>query len=370
MNRPAQATATADAVAVAEPSRSAVFELEDVVKVFGGGRRFLRGGSTGAVAVDSVSLDVFEGQTVGIVGESGSGKSTLARIMVDLHGATSGSVRFRGTEIADVPNRSFRRQVQYVFQDPYSSLNPRKSIGKTITEVLTKVAGLDGAAARQRLDELIGEVGLRAELADRYPHELSGGQRQRVGIARALATGATTLILDEPVSALDVSVQAQILSLLHDLKGELDLTYVFIAHDLAVVESISDVVAVMYRGRLLEYGTADQVFNRPSHPYTRNLLEAVPVPGKRSRRERAAAPAAAPTAGDLGAVADPLEAGDAGANATEDTDAGDHACSFSPRCPLVQDRCRSERPPAVPLEAPHTATCFEIDRLPVWSPAR
>ncbi|HEY4777983.1 MAG TPA: ATP-binding cassette domain-containing protein [Solirubrobacterales bacterium] len=246
-------------------------------------------------AVDGVSFDVPRGQTLGLVGESGSGKSTVCRAMLQLLAPTSGSVRFEGQEIAGLSRRQMRplrRQMQMIFQDPQASLNPRKRIGQIVGDPL-KLQGLaSGRELRTQVQELLERVGLSPEHYDRYPHEFSGGQRQRIGIARAIALKPKLVVADEPVSALDVSIQAQIVNLLDDLQDELGLTYVFVAHDIGVVRHISDRVAVMHNGKIVEEGTADQVCEHPRDDYTKKLLAAVPIPDpreSRARRERAGA---------------------------------------------------------------------------------
>jgi peptide/nickel transport system ATP-binding protein len=238
-------------------------------------------------AVDGVSLTVQRGETLGLVGESGSGKSTLSRAILRLLEPTSGSIRFEGQEIADLSQRQMRpirRDLQIVFQDPYSSLNPRKRVGQIVGASLA----LQDAPtrSRERVEELLERVGLSAEHYDRYPHEFSGGQRQRIGIARALAMEPKLVVADEPVSALDVSIQAQIVELLADLQEDFGLSYVFVAHDIGVVRHVSDRIAVMYRGKIVEEGPADRVCEHPSHPYTQALLEAVPIPDPREARAR------------------------------------------------------------------------------------
>jgi len=236
-------------------------------------------------AVDDISFQVRRGETLGLVGESGSGKSTAARTILRLIEPTAGEARFDGEDIFAMDEaalRRFRRRVQIVFQDPFASLNPRMTVGDTLHEALHIHRIARGAAADRRVHELLGLVGLAPEHARRYPHEFSGGQRQRIGIARALSVEPEFIICDEPVSALDVSVQAQVLNLLRDLQDRLGLTYLFIAHDLSVVEHMSDRIAVMYRGRIVEIGPTEQVIRQPRHPYTRALLAAVPVPEPRS----------------------------------------------------------------------------------------
>jgi peptide/nickel transport system ATP-binding protein len=240
-------------------------------------------------AVDGVSFSVARGQTLGLVGESGSGKSTVCRVMLQLLRPTSGSVRFEGQEIAGLSRgqlRPLRREMQMIFQDPYASLNPRKRIGQIVGDPLKLQGVASGAELRRQVQELLVRVGLSAEHYDRYPHEFSGGQRQRIGIARAIALKPKLVVADEPVSALDVSIQAQIINLLDDLQDELGLTYVFVAHDIGVVRHISDRIAVMHNGRIVEQGSADQVCEHPADAYTKKLLAAVPIPDPRESRER------------------------------------------------------------------------------------
>lgn len=240
-------------------------------------------------AVDDVSLTVGRGETLGLVGESGSGKSTLCRTVLQLIPPTSGSVLFEGQEIAGLGRRELRplrRQMQMIFQDPYASLNPRKRVGQIVGDPLRLQDVASGKELRRQVQELLERVGLSSEHYDRFPHEFSGGQRQRVGIARAIALKPKLIVADEPVSALDVSIQAQIINLLDDLQDELGLTYLFVAHDIGVVRHISDRIAVMHNGKLVETGTADQVCERPADPYTQELLASVPIPDPRESRER------------------------------------------------------------------------------------
>jgi oligopeptide transport system ATP-binding protein len=240
-------------------------------------------------AVDGISFSVARGQTLGLVGESGSGKSTACRTVLQLLRPTSGSVRFEGEEIAGLSRRQMRplrRQMQMIFQDPYASLNPRKRVGQIVGDPLRLQDVASGGELRRQVQELLERVGLSAEHYDRYPHEFSGGQRQRIGIARAIALKPKLVVADEPVSALDVSIQAQIVNLLDDLQDELGLTYLFVAHDIGVVRHISDRIAVMHDGKIVEEGTADQVCERPVDDYTKKLLAAVPIPDPRESRER------------------------------------------------------------------------------------
>ncbi|GIE89921.1 oligopeptide/dipeptide ABC transporter, ATP-binding protein, C-terminal domain-containing protein [Actinoplanes regularis] len=278
-------------------------------------------------AVDGVSLKIRRGETYGLVGESGCGKSTLGRGLLRLIEPTSGGITFDGTDVRALEGeqmRRFRRRIQMVFQDPLASLDPRQSVESLLVEGL-KAHGLDRdkAAARQRLRSTLDSVGLPASALNKYPHEFSGGQRQRIGIARALVLGPELIVADEPVSALDVSIQAQVVNLLGDLQESLGLTYLVIAHDLAVVRHISDTIGVMYLGSLVEEADADRLYERPLHPYTRALLSAVPIPDPwvEDSRERIL------LTGDLPSPADPPS-----------------GCRFRTRCPWSQNRCAEDRP--------------------------
>ncbi len=273
-------------MASAEP----LLEVTDLVKHFPVKRGLLVDREVDQVrAVDGVSFSVGRGQTLGLVGESGSGKSTVCRAMLQLLRPTSGSVRFEGEEIAGLSRRQLRplrREMQMIFQDPYASLNPRKRVGQIVGDPLKLQDVASGVELRGQVQELLERVGLSTEHYDRYPHEFSGGQRQRIGIARAIALKPKLVVADEPVSALDVSIQAQIVNLLDDLQDELGLTYLFVAHDIGVVRHISDRIAVMHDGKIVEEGTADQVCERPVDAYTKKLLAAVPIPDPRESRER------------------------------------------------------------------------------------
>ncbi len=281
-------------------------------------------------AVDGVSFVVRRGETVGLVGESGCGKSTTGRAVLRLEMPTAGRIEFDGRDVVGLRGRAlaqFRRQAQMVFQDPYGSLNPRMTVGHAIEEVLS--VHQRGTSARERsgrVAELLTLVGLDPSCAGRYPHEFSGGQRQRIGIARALAVEPRLLIADEPVSALDVSVQVQILNLLKELKRNMDLSYIFIAHDLAAVRYVSDRVLVMYLGRIVESGPVEEVYRRPAHPYTEGLLEAVPDV-ERALRERAGAKRRTTLQGDLPSALQAVP-----------------GCPFHPRCPRARPVCRAEAP--------------------------
>ncbi len=262
----------------------ALLSIEKAERRFGGERKLFGGAAPAVHAVQDVTLDVRKGETLGVVGESGCGKSTLARLIVGLDKPTSGRMLYQGEDLVGLARKDARalaRKVQYVFQDPVASLNPRKTIQTILEAPLIHLLGLDRAAREKRLVELMEAVNLAPEFMERYPHEFSGGQAQRIGIARALAAEPELIVLDEPVSALDVSVQAQVLNLLDDLKARFALTYVFISHDLSVVESVSDRVAVMYFGRIVELGASGSVFGSPRHPYTHLLLGSAPAPGRK-----------------------------------------------------------------------------------------
>jgi oligopeptide transport system ATP-binding protein len=267
-----------------------LLEVTDLVKHFPVKRGILFDREVDQVrAVDGISFTVQRGETLGLVGESGSGKSTACRAVLQLTKPTSGSVRFEGREIAGLGRRQMtplRREMQMIFQDPYASLNPRKRVGQIVGDPLKRQGVASGSELRRQVQALLERVGLSSEHYNRYPHEFSGGQRQRIGIARALALKPKLVICDEPVSALDVSIQAQIVNLLDDLQDELGLAYLFVAHDIGVVRHIADRIAVMTEGKIVEQGSADQVCEQPKHEYTKKLLAAVPIPDPKESRER------------------------------------------------------------------------------------
>ena len=288
-------------------------------------------------AVDGVSFDIARGETLCLVGESGCGKSTVAKTVMRLHAPTSGTVALSGVDISTLSQaqlRPHRRQMQIVFQDPYASLNPHLSAGAIVSEPLTNYALASGVELEQRIAWLFERVGLRVDAAKKYPHEFSGGQRQRLGIARALAVNPSLIVADEPVSALDVSVQAQVLNLLIDLQEEFGLAYLFISHDLAVVEHIGHRVAVMYLGRIVELAGNAELFGENLHPYTEALLAAVPVPQPGLRRERII------LQGDVPSPVTPPS-----------------GCHFHTRCPYAQARCRVEVPPLQEVKPAHWVAC-------------
>ncbi|MCW2599259.1 MAG: ATP-binding cassette protein [Frankiales bacterium] len=307
--------------------RDTLLQLVDVVKHFPVPSDRLFGGKREHVhAVDGVSLDVRRGETIGLVGESGCGKSTLARCITRLHDVTSGTVSFDGRNISDLSVsqlKPYRRKMQMVFQDPYGSLNPRRRVGSIIGDPFAIHGMGKGADRKTKVQELMELVGLNPEHYNRFPAEFSGGQRQRIGLARALALRPELVVCDEPVSALDVSIQAQIINLLADLQGKLGLTYIFIAHDLSVVRHVSDRIAVMYLGRIVEVADTEELFARPRHPYTKALLSAVPTPDPDLVNERDQII----LSGDVPSPIRPPS-----------------GCRFHPRCPRAQSRCTTEDP--------------------------
>ena len=316
-----------------------ILEVKGLKKYFD-----VRGGLNGKVvgqvkAVDDLSFSLFEGETFGLVGESGCGKSTAGRTILRLLEPTAGKIFFEGEDLAELGSMALRRKrrdFQMIFQDPYASLNPRMCVFDIVGEALAAHGLKDAAALRRQVEETLELCGLPLEYGSRYPHEFSGGQRQRIGIARALSLRPKLIIADEPVSALDVSIQAQILNLLQEIQQQLGLTYLFISHDLSVVRHISDRVGVMYLGRLLECAPAEELYSQPLHPYTQALLSAIPAANPKRKRERII------LQGDVPSPANPPP-----------------GCAFAPRCPKAMERCRRERPAlrAVASER-HLAACY------------
>jgi peptide/nickel transport system ATP-binding protein/oligopeptide transport system ATP-binding protein len=317
-------------------SEAPVLEVTDLVKRFPVRHGLFGGGSAHVYAVDGVSFSVQAGETLGVVGESGCGKTTLGKTVMRLLKPDSGRIALHGRDITratDAQMRERRRDIQMVFQDPFSSLNPRMNCGRIVSEPL-EIHGLAGADREARIAAMFERVGLRPEQMKRFPHQLSGGQRQRLGIARALALEPSVIVADEPVSALDVSVQAQVINLMRDLQRGSNLAYLFISHDLAVVEHISHRIAVMYLGKIVELAEKRTLFSAPLHPYTEALLAAVPVPRPGERRARAI------LSGDVPSPVNPPA-----------------GCAFHTRCPLAQEICRRETPLLLEAAPGHRAAC-------------
>ena len=297
-------------------------------------------------AVDDISFTIYEGETVSIVGESGCGKSTTGRAILRLEEPTEGSVSFQGTDITKLSKgkmRKYRKDMQIIFQDPYASINPRQTVASVLNEAMHIQNVLPKGERRARIEELLETVGLRAYQADRYPHEFSGGQRQRIGIARALSVNPKLIICDEAVSALDVSIQAQVLNLLEELQDEFGLTYLFISHDLGVVRHISDRIIVMYLGKIVEIADKTSLFENPQHPYTKALLSAIPVPDPDAKKERIV------LKGDVPSPIDPPT-----------------GCRFHTRCPFATDKCKAEEPKlrktGLMMEG-HEAACHYMEEI-------
>ena len=326
------------------PAEEVILEVRNLVKHFTVSGAGLFGRHVGLIrAVDGVSFSIQKGETLGLVGESGCGKTTTGRCILQLERPTAGEIIFEGQDLTKLSLdqlRPIRRKIQVIFQDPYSSLNPRMTVGQIIAEPLA-VHGIvpDRSARQARVHDLLSRVGILASLADRYPHELSGGQRQRVGVARALAMEPSLIICDEPVSALDVSIQAQIINLLEDLQSEFHLTYLFVAHDLSVVRHISDRVAVMYLGKIVEITDRQALYEEPLHPYTKALLSAVPIPDPavEAAREHVV------LKGEVPSSMNPPS-----------------GCVFHPRCPIAIEECRGGVPELREVRPGHRAACIRV----------
>ncbi len=296
-------------------------------------------------AVDGVTFTIYKGETFGLVGESGCGKTTTGRTIIRLYNPTGGKILYEGVDLATLNSKQmfpFRRKIQMIFQDPYASLNTRMTVTDIIGEGIDTHNLLQGKERQERIFELLEKVGLKREHANRYPHEFSGGQRQRIGIARSLAINPDLIICDEPISALDVSIQAQVVNMLEDLQEEFDLTYLFIAHDLSMVRHISDRIGVMYLGKLMEITTSDELYDNPRHPYTKSLLSSIPIPDPRSsiRESRII------LEGDVGNPINPKP-----------------GCRFASRCRYAKDRCRQETPELVEIEPEHFVACHFVDEI-------
>jgi oligopeptide transport system ATP-binding protein len=329
--------------------REPILEIRDLVKHFPLTRGVVIQRQVGSVkAVDGVSFDVRQGETLGVVGESGCGKSTLAKLLMLLEKPTAGSVTFKGDDIYKLRGKALkemRRNIQIVFQDPYSSLNPRMTVGDIVGEPFAIHPSVAPKGdRRRRVQELLDVVGLNPEYINRYPHQFSGGQRQRIGIARGLALRPEVIICDEPVSALDVSVQAQVINLLESLQNEFDLSYIFIAHDLSVVRHISDRVAVMYLGKIVEIGSDSEIYDHPAHPYTQALLSAVPVPDPAGRENRQRIV----LTGDVPSPANPPS-----------------GCRFRTRCFKAQDLCAEKEPLLEVRVANHPSACHFAEEMQI-----
>lgn len=331
---------------MAETKNGALLRVDNLVKHFPITQGIVVQRQVGAVhAVDGVSFEVYPGETLGLVGESGCGKSTTGRTVIQLFRPTSGSVHFDGVDLVNLKGeelRKMRRKMQMIFQDPYASLNPRMTVGEIIGEPLIVHKVASQKEVNERVENLLELVGLNAAFSTRYPHEFSGGQRQRIGVARALALQPLFIVCDEPISALDVSIQAQVVNLLEDLQKQFNLTYLFIAHDLSMVRHISNRIAVMYLGVIVELANRDELYLKPLHPYTQALLSAVPIPDPiaDSKRERVI------LKGDVPSPVNPPS-----------------GCRFRTRCPIAQDVCAESRPEFRELKPGHFVACFFAEKF-------
>ena len=329
----------------AQPRKEVLLEVKNLKKYFPITSGIIFQRHVGDVmAVDDISFHVYRGETLGLVGESGCGKSTTGRTVLQLYRATAGSVKFEGVELVTLKGedlRKMRRRMQMIFQDPYASLNPRMTVGKIIAEpLLVHKVGNSNKEREERVEYLLDKVGLNPYFVNRYPHEFSGGQRQRIGIARALALDPSFIVCDEPISALDVSIQAQVVNLLEELQHELGLTYLFIAHDLSMVRHICSRVAVMYLGKIVEIAPTEELYTNPLHPYTQALLSAVPVPDPRVEAQRKRII----LKGDVPSPINPPK-----------------GCNFNTRCPVAVDVCHGEDPELVEVQPGHWVSCYRVN---------
>ena len=323
-------------------TRPVLLKVEGLTKHFPITKGIFRRQVGAVKAVDGISFDIFEGETLGLVGESGCGKSTAGRVILQLYPATAGKVTFKGRDLMALSKEELRRQrpnMQMIFQDPQDSLNPRMTVGSIISEPLVEHGKFNGKARRDRVEQLLESVGMNREFTNRYPHEFSGGQRQRIGIARALALSPEFIICDEPIAALDVSIQAQVINLLEDLQEEFGLTYLFISHDLSMIRHIADRVAVMYLGRIVELASSQALYSTPLHPYTQALLSAVPIHDPKLERKRKGTI----LVGDVPSPANPPS-----------------GCHFSTRCPRAEDRCFKDSPEWREVSQGHQVACHLV----------
>ena len=323
-------------------TRPVLLKVEGLTKHFPITKGIFRRQVGAVKAVDGISFDIFEGETLGLVGESGCGKSTAGRVILQLYPATAGKVTFKGRDLMALSKEELRRQrpnMQMIFQDPQDSLNPRMTVGSIISEPLVEHGKFNGKARRDRVEQLLESVGMNREFTNRYPHEFSGGQRQRIGIARALALSPELIICDEPIAALDVSIQAQVINLLEDLQEEFGLTYLFISHDLSMIRHIADRVAVMYLGRIVELASSQALYSTPLHPYTQALLSAVPIHDPKLERKRKGTI----LVGEVPSPANPPS-----------------GCNFSTRCPRAEDRCFKDSPEWREVSQGHQVACHLV----------
>jgi oligopeptide transport system ATP-binding protein len=322
--------------------RNTLLRVQNLKKYFPVSRQLFRTQRRYVIAVDDVSFDVLKGETLGLVGETGCGKTTVARTILQLYRPTSGRVLFDGVDLASLQEndlRKMRSRMQMIFQDPYASLNPRMTVGAIISAPLDVHTALTQKEKRERVQELLKLVGLNPDFVNRYPHEFSGGQRQRIGIARALALNPDLVICDEPISSLDVSIQAQVVNLLEELQDKLGLTYIFVAHDLSMVRHINDHMVVMYLGKVMELADRNEIYLHPLHPYTRALMSAVPIPDPDKARNRKRII----LKGDIPSPLNPP-----------------HGCNFNTRCPMAAERCFQEDPEYREIQPGHWVACHFV----------